>query len=695
MNKKTVRDVEVAGKRVLVRADLNVALDSQGQITDDSRLRASLDTLRYLIAHEARVIILSHMGRPNGQRKEELSLRPVADALGELLGQPVEFLDDCVGEDVQAYVHHKLKDGQAVLLENLRFHPEEEANSQEFAKQLADLGELYVNDAFGTAHRAHASTEGIAHYRGAVAGLLMESEIDHLGKLLESPARPFTAILGGSKVSTKVGVIHNLLDKVKVDHLLLGGGMTFAFLKAQGKPIGNSRVDDESLAKAKELVQRGLTSTLELPDDIVVTDKPFDIKKPLDPEATYKVVDADKIPDGWEGVDIGPGTIKRYSDMIWGSQTVVWNGPLGVFEIKEFATGTYAIAKAIASSDTVSVVGGGESVAAVRQSGFAHRFTWVSTGGGASLEFLEGLALPGVTALEDRDVVAGGATSPRPSDAPGNAQEQTTSTHVRTPFIAGNWKMNGEGDAASALARDLRTQLSEIRGVDVAICPPLTALASVAAELSGSSIHLGAQDMFWKDSGAYTGKISGPMLKSLGCTYVILGHSECRGRFGKQDEDITDETVRHFGDTNATVALKLRAALRHGLGAILCVGETLAERDAGSCDAIVDVQVHAALHGLQREDLKGITIAYEPVWAIGTGQTCDAAEANRVCGVIRGVITRMFGEETAQATRIQYGGSVTAHNAQELLSQPEIDGALVGGQSLKPEAFARIAQAAQ
>ncbi|MDQ2733002.1 MAG: triose-phosphate isomerase [Armatimonadota bacterium] len=254
--------------------------------------------------------------------------------------------------------------------------------------------------------------------------------------------------------------------------------------------------------------------------------------------------------------------------------------------------------------------------------------------------------------------------------------------------------MNGEGDTVSVLARELRTQLSGIRGADIAICPPFTALQSVAQELAGSGIHIGAQDMFWKDSGAYTGKVSGPMLKAAGCTHVILGHSECRGRFGKQDEDITDETIRHFGDTNATVALKLRAALRHELGVIVCVGETLAERDAGSCDAIVDVQVHAALHGLQREDMKTVTVAYEPVWAIGTGQTCDAAEANRVCGVIRHVIGRIFGDETAQATRIQYGGSVTAHNAQELLSQPEIDGALVGGQSLKADAFARIVQAA-
>ena len=403
MNKKNVRDVEVAGKRVLVRVDLNVAIDSQGGIVDDTRLRASLPTIQYLLERGARVILLSHLGRPDGQRNPEFSLAPVAKGLEGLLGQPVFFLNDCVGEDVAAFINHKLKSGQVVLLENLRFHAEEEANDPDFAKALASLGDLYVNDAFGTAHRAHASTEGIAHYRDAVAGLLMEKEIDYLGRLLENPDRPFAAILGGSKASTKVGVIRNLLEKVKVDYLLLCGGMTFAFLKAMGQNVGDSRVDDKSLARAQELVKNGLAPNLYLPEDVVVTDRNFDIKKPLDPAAQHKIVAASEIPDGWQGVDIGPKTLDRYQGIIKSCKTVVWNGPAGVFEIPEFAAGTNGIAKAVAESGATSVVGGGESVAAVHKAGVADKITWISTGGGASLEFLEGIELPGVKALEDRE----------------------------------------------------------------------------------------------------------------------------------------------------------------------------------------------------------------------------------------------------------------------------------------------------
>jgi len=402
VNKKSVRDLNVAGKRVLVRVDFNVALDRDGRVEDDSRLCAALDTVRYLVSEGARVILVSHLGRPEGYRVSEMSLAPVAKRFGELLGQPVAFLNDCVGDEVQAYVEHKLKDGDVVLLENLRFYAEEEKNDAVFAGKLAQLCEYYVDDAFGTAHRAHASTEGIAHYREAVAGLLLEKEINHLGGLLEAPVRPFTAILGGSKASTKVKVIRNLLDRVRVDNLLLGGGMTYAFLKAQGYSVGTSRVDPESLEKAKELVDAGLPKNLALPTDVVVTDRDFDIKQPIDPAAQIRVVPATSIPDGWSGVDIGPDTIARFEGVIRSSKTIVWNGPVGVFEIDEFARGTNAIAHAVASSGATSVVGGGESVAAVHKAGVADRITWISTGGGASLELLEGLELPGVKALVDR-----------------------------------------------------------------------------------------------------------------------------------------------------------------------------------------------------------------------------------------------------------------------------------------------------
>ncbi|HET6384670.1 MAG TPA: phosphoglycerate kinase [Armatimonadota bacterium] len=402
MDKKTIDDVDVTGKQVLVRVDYNVALDAEGRVLDDTRISASLDTIRTLIDRGARVILISHLGRPRGKPAPDLSLAPVARRLQDLLGRPVAFLHDCVGDEVNAYVHHKLKDGEVVLLENVRFHPEEETNDPAFAKQLAALCELYVNDAFGAAHRAHASTEGVAHYRTAVAGLLMAREIDHLGAVIESPERPLTAILGGSKVSTKVGVIRNLLERVKVDHLLLGGGMTYAFLKALGKPVGASRVDDESLAMARDLVKNGIPPGVALPTDVVVTDRGFDIKKPLNPEAQVKIVPAEQIPEGWQGADIGPETAKRFGEIIRESKTVIWNGPVGVFEIEAFAKGTNAIAHAVAASGATSVVGGGESVTAVHQAGVADQISWISTGGGASLEFLEGKDLPGLKALEDK-----------------------------------------------------------------------------------------------------------------------------------------------------------------------------------------------------------------------------------------------------------------------------------------------------
>jgi phosphoglycerate kinase len=391
MDKKTVRDLDFAGKRALVRVDFNVPLDG-GKVTDDTRIRASLPTIQYLIDKGAKVILMSHLGRPKGKPKPEFSLGPAAMRLGELLGQPVMLAMDCVGPVAESAVN-MLKPGDVLLLENLRFHAEEEANDPGFAQKLAALGDIYVNDAFGSAHRAHASTEGVAHYLPAAGGFLMERELAYLGRALENPRRPFVAILGGAKVSDKIKVIDNLLGKV--DRLLIGGGMANTFLKAQGLAVGDSLVEDESLDIAKQLMARG-GDKLVLPTDAVVADA-------FDPNAKSRVVAVKAVPAGWRILDIGPDTVKRFKAALVGARTVVWNGPMGVFEFPRFAEGTRAIAKALAElSDATTVIGGGDSAAAVEQAGLADRMTHISTGGGASLEFLEGQVLPGVAALMDK-----------------------------------------------------------------------------------------------------------------------------------------------------------------------------------------------------------------------------------------------------------------------------------------------------
>jgi 3-phosphoglycerate kinase len=390
--KKTVRDVDVRGKRVLVRVDFNVPMEG-GRITDDRRIREALPTIRYLRDHGARVILASHLGRPKGRVDEALRLTPVAERLSALLDAPVPLLPDCVGPQVEAAVA-RLQPGEAVLLENLRFHAEEEANDPRFARALAALADLYVNDAFGTAHRAHASTAGVAAFLPAVAGFLMEKELRHLGQALEAPRRPLVAILGGKKVSDKIAVIRNLLTRANT--LLIGGGMAYTFLKAQGCEIGASLCETDRLDLARDLIddaaRRGIG--FHLPVDVVAA-------AAVAADAERRVVDASAIPPGWSGLDIGPKTAARFAEIIKGAGTVLWNGPMGVFEIAPFAGGTRAIAEAMAGSGAVTVVGGGDTAAAVEEFGLADRMTHLSTGGGASLEFLEGRELPGIAVLQD------------------------------------------------------------------------------------------------------------------------------------------------------------------------------------------------------------------------------------------------------------------------------------------------------
>lgn len=394
MNKKTVKDVDVKGKRVFCRVDFNVPM-KDGQVTDDTRIRAALPTIQYLVEQGAKVLLASHLGRPKGQAVEELRLTPVAKRLSELLGKDVKKTDEAYGESVKSEID-SMNEGDVLLLENVRFYPGEEKNDPELAKSFAELADVYVNDAFGAAHRAHASTEGIAKHLPAVSGFLMQKELDVLGKALSNPERPFTAIIGGAKVKDKIGVIDNLLEKV--DNLIIGGGLAYTFVKAQGHEIGKSLLEEDKIELAKSFMEKAKAKGVNfyMPVDAIVADD-------FSADANTKVVAIEEIPSDWEALDIGPKTAETYRDVIQKSKLVIWNGPMGVFEIDKFAEGTKAVAQALAdASGTYSVIGGGDSAAAVEKFNLADKMSHISTGGGASLEFMEGKQLPGVVALNDK-----------------------------------------------------------------------------------------------------------------------------------------------------------------------------------------------------------------------------------------------------------------------------------------------------
>ncbi len=392
--KKTIRDVVLTGRRVLVRVDFNVPLD-EGGVADDTRLLASIPTLRYLIENSASAVLTSHLDRPKGKFVPSLSLRPVANRLSELIEQQVGFVGDCIGPEVRKAVE-KLQPGEIIVLENTRFHPEEKANDTDFAAELASLADLFVNDAFGSAHRAHASTEGVAHHLPAVAGFLMEKELTYLGAALEKPEHPYIAILGGAKISDKIGVVKRLLDQA--DQLLIGGAMANTFLAAAGNSMGDSLVEEHSLELAKDLLEKG-GRRLSLPIDLVIADA-------FNEDAKVQIVTPDAVPDRWRAMDIGPKTIELFSEVVSGAQLVVWNGPMGVFEFDRFAAGTNALAKTVAECEGTTIVGGGDSAAAIRQAGLTDQIDHVSTGGGASLELIEGKTLPGVDVLLNHDISA-------------------------------------------------------------------------------------------------------------------------------------------------------------------------------------------------------------------------------------------------------------------------------------------------
>lgn len=637
MDKKTVRDLDVAGKKVLVRVDFNVPLNDKGEITDDTRITASLPTIQYLLEQKAAVILMAHLGRPKGQVKPELSLAPVAKHLGKLLGKKILFAPDCVGEAAQAAAS-KLKPGHILLLENLRFHKEEEKNDMEFAEKLASLADLYVNDGFGVSHRAHASVEGVTHFLPAAAGFLLEKEIQYVGQAVTNPLHPFVAIIGGAKVSDKIGVISNLLDKV--DTLLIGGGMANTFLAAQGYKMGKSLVEEDKLDLAKELLAKAKKNKVNmlLPTDLVMA-------AAFAPDAEHVTEKVKNLNQAYMALDIGAETSKAYAEALADANMIVWNGPMGVFEMDAFCKGTEAVAKAVAKSRATSIVGGGDSVAAIEKLGLAKRITHISTGGGASLEYLEGKVLPGVAALDD----------------------------LRRKMIAGNWKMHKTVSEAVELAEDI---VMETNGTlnEVVIFPPFTALETVADAIDGKHVGYGAQDLHWEDKGAFTGAVSGAMIADICAEYVLVGHSERR-------------TI--FGENEKIVASKIIAAYRNGLKPMLCVGENLAEREAGKTARKINMQLKSALRVISAEDAENLVVAYEPIWAIGSGKAATPEDALEVCTLIREKIGKIFTPDIARKVRILYGGSVNEKNAASF-NLSGIDGVLVGGASLKADTFAAI-----
>ena len=637
MDKKTVRDFDVENKKVLVRVDFNVPMDGDGNITDDTRIKASLETIKYLVKNKAIVILVAHLGRPKGEVVAKYSLAPVAAQLSNLLDKNVQFADDCIGPDAKSAVE-QLDPGDILLLENLRFHKEEEENDMAFAEELASLADLYINDGFGVSHRAHASVEGVTHFLPSAAGFLLEKELRYLGKAVDNPARPFAAIIGGAKVSDKIGVIDSLLDKADV--ILIGGGMANTFLAAEGFCMGNSLVEKDKVSLAKQLLEKAEKNKVKmyLPLDLIMAES-------FSADAKHVNQTIDKLNQDYMALDIGPKTAKLFVEALKPMKTIVWNGPMGVFEMDAFCKGTEEVAKAVGMSKGMTIVGGGDSVAAIEKLKLAKKIKHISTGGGASLEYLEGKVLPGVAALDD----------------------------LRRPLIAGNWKMHKTVSESVELATSV---VEETFGTtyEVVVFPPLTSLETVADAIDGKEVGYGAQNMYWEDQGAFTGEVSGPMLADICCQYVIVGHSERRTILGEND---------------AVIAKKIKAAYRNELTPLLCVGENADERKEGKTMAKIGRQITSALKDISGQEAETLVVAYEPLWAIGTGKTATAADAAEVCRGIRNKLEKLFGENVAGKIRILYGGSVKDTNAADFHISG-IDGVLVGGASLESSSFAAI-----
>lgn len=639
MDKLSIKDLQLKGRKVLIRVDFNVPMEG-GKITDDTRMTAALPTIRYALDAGAAVILCSHLGRPKGEVNKKYSLEPVAKHLEGLLQMQVAFAADCVGP-VAEEAAKAVAPGEVLLLENLRFHGEEEKNDMEFAAKLASLAEVFVNDGFGVSHRAHASVEGVTHYLPSACGFLLEKEIEFIGGAVTDPKHPFVAIIGGAKVSDKIGVIDNLLDKV--DTLIIGGGMANTFLAAQGCRMGKSLLENDKIDLAKQLLAKAGKNGVKLllPEDLVMAEK-------FAADSRFANEGVEGLNQDYMALDIGTATQKKYVAALQDAEMIVWNGPMGVFEMDAFCKGTEAVAKAVAGSKAISIVGGGDSVAAIEKLKLAKEITHISTGGGASLEYLEGKVLPGVAALDP----------------------------VRLPLVAGNWKMHKTVSEAVDLALGVVEATNGCRA-EVLVCPPFTCLDAVAEAIDGRHVHYGAQDLCWEDSGAYTGAVSGAMIADICCDYVIVGHSERRSIFCETDE---------------VVAKKLAAAYRNGLKPILCVGENLEERCANATAGKIIGQIESAVKGLTKEQASDLVVAYEPIWAIGTGKAATVQDAVEVVKLIRETLTVIHGADVARKVRVLYGGSVKPENAKSF-ADAGIDGVLVGGASLKAEDFAAIVRA--
>ena len=666
---KTVKTVDLKGKRIIMRVDFNVPM-KDGVVQDDTRITAAIPTIKYIIAQGAKSLtLMSHLGDPSKDAEKAKAkaekdgktfdlakyikgkhrMQPVAAYLGKKLGKvaPVVFAgeDGCFNK--KAFIESQ-KPGTVIMLENTRFHKEETAKDAKdrdrLAKALAEYGDIFVNDAFGTAHRDHASTASIAKFVPvSVAGFLMEKEVNYLEPIVKNPVKPLVAIIGGAKVSSKIAVLESLLKTSSA--LVIGGAMAYTFLKAQGKKIGKSMIENDQLGTASKILEEAKKAGVEiiLPVDHVGAEK-------FDPAAKPVAVAAVNIPDKLIGMDVGPKTLALYKKVLTGAKTIVWNGPVGVFEFDAFAKGTEAIAKLVSEATAkgaITVVGGGDSVAAVNKFKLASKMSHVSTGGGASLELLEGRKLPGIEVTRSREY-----------------------------FIAGNWKMHKTRAEAAELAKALVKSLKNGKHKYLA-APSFTALETVGEILKGSNILLGAQNCAAEEEGAHTGEVSVLQLKDLGVKAIILGHSERRHIYKEDD---------------ALINKKLKLALKHGFEVILCIGETLEEREKGKVEAVCRNQTVKGLAGVSLGELANVTIAYEPVWAIGTGKTATPQDAQAVHKFVRGVIEKLYGADAARLIVIQYGGSVKADNAAQLMAMEDIDGALVGGASLKTELFTPIAK---
>ena len=643
----TVRDVSVEDRRVLVRVDFNVPLSESDTVSDDSRIVASLPTIKYLREQGAKVILVSHLGRPGGRRVPDLSLAPVVRRLSQLLETEVLLMDEVVGSRVTEATAAMMP-GDVLFLENVRFEPGEAENDSRLARRLAGLADIYVNDAFGAAHRAHASTHGVAEYLPGVMGLLFEREIRTLSRLRDEPEQPYVAVLGGAKISDKLPVCRQMLSKV--DALALGGGLANTFLLCLGYSVGNSLVEPEMIPQVRSIIAEATRRDVDLlmPLDVVVA-------KTITPSAATRVVDANQVPRGWVIVDIGPRTVARYEEKLKSARMIFWNGPMGILEIPRFARGTEQVAKAVASqTEAETVVGGGESVQALGKLGLIDRVDHVSTAGGAALEFLAGRELPALQVLQRVE-------------------------RRRAMWVGGNWKMNTRKNEAVGLAQQVRDRW-EGTSPEVVLFPPHPFVDVVGREIRGTPVGLGGQDCHHKDTGPYTGGVSAIMLRSVGARYVLVGHSECREFDGDTDERVRD---------------KFRLAANAGLSIVLCVGESLEQRDSGGYLDRVTEQLEIALDGAGDYPGRKLVVAYEPVWAIGTGRPAGPEDVEIMTSHIRSELVRLQGSEESMWTRVVYGGSVNAGNVADFVGLPDVDGVLVGGASLQAEAFVGICRRVQ